>query len=394
MADTTLSTAPPAPRGRGVRLLQWVREQLLVPLLAILTAFLVGGVLIMVTGNQPGAATLRIGPWTVGNPFLAYLGLLEGAFGSWEAISETLVWSTPYIFAGLAVALGFQGGLFNIGAEGQITAGALVSVYIGYALHGLPWPLHMLLAVAGGVLAGAVWGGIPGWLKARTGGHEVINTIMMNYLILFASNYLLAGPMKDPNPNIAVAQTPKILPSARIPRLIPGTDLRLHWGVVLAFVTAFLVYWFLWKTPLGFEIRATGANREAARYAGIRVNRILVLTMALSGALAGLAGAVEVTGLHYYHTLGFSVGYGFDSIAIALLGRSHPFGIIPAAILFGALRNGASRMQFLTQVPIDIISVFQALVLAFVAAPVIVRKLYRLKAAREERMTLTQGWGG
>lgn len=358
----------------------------LIPSLAVLTALLIGAVIVVLSGK---------------NPILTYYGLFIGAFGSLSAISETLVWATPYIFAGLAVALGFKCGLFNIGVEGQIAMGALASVYIGYSVTGLPAFLHIPLAIAAGVLGGFLWGAIPGYLKARTGAHEVINTIMLNYIALFLSNYLLAGPMKDANPLNAISQTPKIAASARLPRLIPAfhwgeqlIDLRMHWGTILAVVVAVLVFWFLWKTVLGFEIRTVGANPNVAKYAGINVPRCIVLAMALSGALAGLAGAVEVVGLNYYHTPSFSVGYGFDSIAIALLGKSHPFGIIPAALLFGAMRNGATAMQFHTGVSVDIISIIQALILIFVAADAIVRHIFRLRSrADEEKVVLTRGWG-
>ena len=241
------------------------------------------------------------------------------------------------------------------------------------------------------MLAGGIWGAIPGWLKARTGAHEVINTIMMNYIALNVTSYLLNGPMKDPNPQNVVARTPMIAESARLPPVVPG--LRIHWGFVLALLAAVLVWWILWKTTLGFEIRTSGANPDAARYAGVNVGRTIVLTMLISGVLAGLAGTFEVTGLNYRHELGFAVGYGFDAIAIALLGKSHPLGVVLASLLFGAMRNGATRMQFLTQIPVDVISVIQALILLFVAADAIIRWIYRIRAP-EERLVLTRGWGG
>jgi simple sugar transport system permease protein len=358
-----------------------VAQALLVPLLAVFTALVVGALLIVVAG---------------GNPLAAYTGLFQGAFGSAKALSETTVWATPYIFAGLAVAFAFHGGLFNIGAEGQLAFGAVASAWVGYRLPellgtDLPALLHVPLAVGAGMVAGAIWGAIPGWLKARTGAHEVINTIMMNYIALNLTSFLLNGPMKDPNPLNVSARTPQIAPSARIPVIFQG--FRLHWGFVLALVAAGLVWWVLQKTTLGFEIRTTGANPNAARYAGVNVRRAIVVTMMLSGLLAGLAGAIEVTALNYRHELGFSVGYGFDAIAIALLGKTNPFGVVLAALLFGAMRNGAARMQFLTQIPVDVISVIQALILLFVAADAIIRWIYRIRA-REERLVLTRGWGG
>ncbi|MEW5869042.1 MAG: ABC transporter permease [Chloroflexota bacterium] len=354
---------------------------MLVPLLAVFTSMVVGALVIASAG---------------GNPLNAYLGLLEGAFGSARAWSETTVWATPYIFAGLAVALAFKGGLFNIGAEGQLALGAVAAAWVGYALPDvlgitIPAIIHLPLVIVSGILAGALWGAIPGWLKARTGAHEVINTIMMNYIALNAVSYLLNGPWKDPNPLNVIARTPLIAEGARIPVIFSGY--RFHWGFILALVMAWLVWWLLWKTTLGFEIRTAGANPDAAKYAGINVSRTIVLSMALSGVLAGLAGVIEVTALNYRHELGFSQGYGFDAIAIALLGKNHPLGVVLGAILFGAMRNGATRMQFLTQIPVDVISVIQALILLFVAADAIIRYIYRIRAS-EERVVLTRGWGG
>ncbi|MCJ7531346.1 MAG: ABC transporter permease [Anaerolineales bacterium] len=356
-------------------------RSMLVPVLAVFTSVIVGGIVIAMAG---------------GNPFDAYLGLAEGSFGSLKALSETTVWASPYIFAGLAVGLAFKGGLFNIGAEGQLALGAVAAAWTGYALPGLlgitfPAIIHIPLTILAGILAGAIWGGIPGWLKARFGGHEVINTIMMNYIALNITSYLLNGPMKDPNPLNVVARTPMIAPSAQIPTIFSGY--RFHWGFILALVVAFIIWWLLWKTTLGFEIRTAGANPDAGRYAGINVPRTIIITMVISGILAGLAGTIEVTGLNFRHELGFSVGYGFDAIAIALLGKCHPVGIVLGALLFGGMRNGATRMQFLTQIPVDVISVIQALILLFVAADAIVRYIYRIRI-REERVVLTRGWGG
>ncbi|RLC90679.1 MAG: ABC transporter permease [Chloroflexi bacterium] len=371
----------PTTKAKVLKTLKSAINAVLIPLLAVFTALVIGALIIKAAG---------------GGPLDAYKGLFQGALGSLKALSETTVWATPYIFAGLAVALAFKGGLFNIGAEGQLALGAVAAAWVGYALPDvlgvtLPAVIHVPLAVGAGMLAGAIWGAIPGWLKARTGGHEVINTIMMNYIALNMTSFLLNGPMKDPNPLNVVARTPGIAESARIPPVFPG--LRFHWGFILALLVTGIVWWVLWKTTLGFEIRTVGANPDAARYAGVSVSRTIVVTMTLSGLLAGLAGAIEVTALNYRHELGFSVGYGFDAIAIALLGKVHPLGVVLAALLFGAMRNGATRMQFLTQIPVDVISVIQALILLFVAADAIIRWIYRIRA-REERVVLTRGWGG
>jgi ABC-type uncharacterized transport system permease subunit len=369
------------PISRIKRILQSILDGGLIPFLAILTALVVGGVIIKLVG---------------GDPFLAYKGLIQGSLGSKKALSETAVWATPYIFAGLAVALAFKGGLFNIGAEGQLAVGATCAALVGYALPewlGFDLPVYILLplAIIVGMLAGGIWGAIPGALKAYTGAHEVINTIMMNYIALNTISFLLNGVMKDRSPTNVIARTPLIAESARIPPIFDG--LRVHWGFVLALVVAFLIWWLLNKTTLGFEIRTVGLNPDAAKYAGMNVKRIIILTMGLSGMLAGLAGAVEVTGLNYRHELGFSIGYGYDAIAIALLGRSSPLGVVLASLLFASMRNGATRMQFLTQMPVDLISMIQALILLFVAADAIVRYIYRIKS-KGEQVVLTRGWGG
>jgi simple sugar transport system permease protein len=363
------------------RIWRAIIDATIIPFLAIFTAIVLGGIIIAIVG---------------GNPFAAYLGLVQGAFGSASAWSETAIWATPYIFAGLAVALAFKGGLFNIGAEGQLALGAVGAAWVGYALpemlgFDLPMIIHLPLAVLIGVTIGALWAAIPGALKAYFGGHEVINTIMMNYIALNITSFLLNGPMKDKSPFNVIARTPEISESARIPVLFEG--LRIHWGFLFALLVAFLIWWLLWKTTLGFEIRTVGLNPDAAKYAGINVKRTIILTMALSGMLAGMAGTIEVTGLNYRHELGFAIGYGFDAIAIALLGKTHPLGVVLASVLFAAMRNGASRMQFVTQIPVDIISVIQALILLFVAADAIIRYIYRIKA-KQEALVLTRGWGG
>lgn len=375
---------PPTPRPH-TRLGRTVRPRapaIAVPILAVFTALVLGALVILISG---------------GNPILAYAGLYEGAIGCPGALSrgefavdqlvcgrsiaDWLVTATPFVIAGLAVAVPFKAGLFNIGVEGQLLAGSLGSVVVGYSFSDLPAIVHLPLALAAGVLAGAIWGGIPGVLKAVTGAHEVIVTIMLNYIAATMTSFLLAGLLKDPR-SPAVARTRYIAESAKLPDLDPDPSVLIHLGVPIALLTAFVIWWLLYQTTLGFRIRTAGANPDAARYAGISVRGAIVWSMAIGGGLAGLAGAVEVTGVNFYHTPGFSSGYGFDSIAIALLGHAHPIGVVPAALLFGGLRAGSSRMQFLTQIPSDIIFVIQALVLIFVAAPAIVRWIYRLRPGR------------
>jgi simple sugar transport system permease protein len=393
---------------------------LVVPLLAIFTAFLIGSFLIAASSPEVREAwanifqepieALRVTWQTI---TVAYLALFEGAFGNprmiiegfqiwrttgdpqafWLALrpfSESLVVTTPFIFAGLAVALGFRGGLFNIGAEGQLFVGGLASAFVGYSLSGWPMIIHLPLAILAGLSAGGIWGAIPGILKARTGAHEVINTIMMNWIAFRLTDYLLTGPMARPD---GLPITPQIKPSSYIPTLFPP-PVRLHWGFFLALGAAVLVYWLLWKTPRGMEIRMTGANPNAARYAGIRIAFIIVLTMTLSGALAGMAGTVQILAVDHQMVRAFSTGFGFDSIALALLGNSHPLGVVLASLLFGFMRNGAGRMQSIAGVPVEIIRIIQGLVILFVAAPAIIRGIYRLKPPREEEeVVLSRGWG-
>lgn len=415
------STAEPERTGiRRILVRKGALQSLLVPGLAVLTALIIGAVFIAASNpdvmiawrnffrNPLNAVSVTF--VTVAN---AYIALFEGAFGNpariveatgtllstgeprelLEALrpfAESLVISAPYIFAGLAVALGFRGGLFNIGAEGQLFAGGLASVYVGYSISGLPWYIHLPLALLAGIVGGAIWGAIPGFLKARTGAHEVINTIMMNYVAFRLTDYLLqGGPMSRPD---GLPITPEIKPSAYLPALFPR-PMRLHAGFFLALAVAALVYWFLWKTTHGFEIRMVGSNPDAARYAGVRITRTTVLTMALSGALAGLAGANQVLGLDHKLVRAFSTGYGFDSIALALLGNSHPVGVVLSSLLFGFLRGGAARMQSMAGVPVELIRVVQGMVIVFVAAPEIIRGLYRLKAARKEEELAVPGWG-
>jgi ABC-type uncharacterized transport system permease subunit len=391
------------------------RQTLLIPALAIFSGLLVGAIIIILTTeevytswSQSPLASLGAALRAVGN---AYWALFTGAIGdpvrifqalqSGEAAEirrafnpffESLVATTPYIFGGLAVALGFRTGLFNIGVEGQIFVGAIFSAFVGYSLKGIPAIIHIPLAILAGALGGGLWGLIPGWLKAKTGGHEVINTIMMNYIAFRLSDWLLTGPMKRPDSFNPIS--PTIEESAMLPRFFES-PIRFHLGFFIALGVAWLVYWFLFKTRWGFDLRTVGANPHAARYAGMNIVTSTMLAMTLSGALAGLAGTNEVLGVNHNLAMAFSSGYGFDSIALALLGKSHPLGVVLAALLFGTLRNGATRMQLAAGIPIDIISVLQALILAFIAAPAIIRTIYRLREPEaEEEGVFVRGWGG
>ncbi len=384
------------------------RSPMMVNILAIVTGLFLGGVIAALTTENVYVALksslvegLKIALQAAWN---TYKALFLGAFGDpqrivtalqsgdWSQInralsplSESLVQATPYIFAGLAVALGFRVGLFNIGAEGQIFVGALAAVWAGVFIKGLPPIIHAPLALLIGGLGGAIWGLIPGWLKAKTGAHEVINTIMMNYIAFRLSEYLLTGVLRDPAKTTPISAP--IERSAWIPRLFPYPN-RFHVGFFIALFMAFLVYLLLFKTTWGFELRTVGANPNAARYAGMNIVRSMVITMALSGGLAGLAGANEVLGVNRNLGVAFSSGYGFDSIALALLGNSHPLGVVLASLLFGFLRNGAIQMQLTAGIPIDIISIIQAMILAFIAAPAIIRTIYRLKTPKEPEIRL------
>lgn len=322
-----------------------------------------------------------------------YRGLLDGAFFKQYAFANTLVAATPLIFTGLALGLGFCSGVFNIGAPGQFLIGATCGVFVGYAIH-LPPVLHPLAALLAGALGGGLWGAIPGYLKARFGSHEVINTIMLNYLAFFLQDWLVKNPMKDPAP--VVVRTPNVLDTAILPRIL-GQNNRLHLGFVLALLAAVFVWWLLWKTTIGFELRTAGTNPDAAKYAGMKPGRAIILSMALSGALAGIGGTVQVLGLDHNMPTLFSTDFGFDAIPVALLGQNQPLGIIFSAILFGALRNGSDLMQIRSGgvVSKEVIYIVQAVVLLFIAAPAMIRWLYRLKLRKsaQEGVPLTRGWG-
>lgn len=378
-ADRTRATVPePKPGDAPSKGINWggLLSELLVPLLAIFTALAIGALIILLTGTD----VLK-----------AYGGLFGGAFGTPENLANTLVESTPYIFSGLAVALGFKCGLFNIGAEGQLAMGAMAAAVAGYAITGLPLLIHLPLAVLIGALGGALWGAIPGFLRAKTGAHEVITTIMLNYIAIRLTDYLIKVPFRDPASS--APQTPTIEPSAELPLLF-GANYRLHAGFILAVVMAFVIWWLLKKTTIGFEIRTVGSNPDAAQYAGMSITRNFVLAMALSGGLAGLAGVSQVLGLQHKLQSSFSAGYGFDSIAIALLAKSNPIAIIPAALFWGALRQGAGLMQLESGISKDLINIIQALVIVFIAADQIVRWLYRIRRGGSGQAVFTRGWGG
>ncbi len=408
-------TGPPAPP----RISFWKKagRTLFVPALAVFTGLIIGAILIILTSESVYTAfgvSFSAGlaeSWNVIS--VAYSALFSGSIGDpvriYNALSsgddlqirrafnpflESLVATTPYIFAGLAVALSFRTGLFNIGVEGQLFMGAAAATFIGYSIKGLPPYVHMPLAFLAGAVGGGIWGFIPGFLKAKTGGHEVINCIMLNWIAFRLTEWLLSGPMNRPGSG-GMPISPLIEPSAQIPQFF-ATPIRFHLGFFIALFVAWLVYWLLFRTTWGFNLRTTGANPSAARYAGMNIVKSTMIAMALSGALAGMAGATQILAVNRSMAIGLSSGYGFDSIALALLGNSHPLGVILASLLFGVLVNGATRMMVVSQIPIDIIAVLQAFILAFVAAPAIIRAIYRIRTPKEaeEGVVTIRTWGG
>ena len=302
------------------------------------------------------------------------LGPLSDRFG----VTEVLVRSVPLMLVGLGIAISFRSGILNIGAEGQIQMGVIASTAMALAFPTLPRLILLPMVLMAGALAGALWGGIAGWLKARLQVNEILSTVMLNYIAAQIYTFLLRGPMIDPNELETGSGTPQ---SMRLPvsvfldHLMPGT--RLHTGLILALVAAALVYVLLWKTTLGFRMRAAGAGAKASRYAGIRVESYLVIAMLFAGGFAGLAGAVEVTGVHHRAIEGISSGYGFAGIVVALFGALHPGGIVPSAVFFGILLIGADMTQRSASVPANMVLVLQGvIILSIVSAQSFLRNPY------------------
>lgn len=323
----------------------------LLPVAAVALALVIGAGMLLALGADPLAA---------------YRALVEGAAGSVSGITQTLVKATPLLLVGLGIVIAFRGGVINIGGEGQLIVGALLATAIALYLP-LPGWLLMILALLGGTLGGALWGSVPGALKARLGVNEILSTIMMNSIALQLANYLLRGPMIDPKEIEAgtrIAQSAQLPAEVWLLRLVPRT--LLHAGAILAVILAVLVFIFLWRTTIGYRIRAVGLNPEAARYAGINVPLYQMLSLVLGGAFAGLAGAVEVLGVQHRMLEGLSGGYGFSGIVAALFGKLHPLGAIPASVLFGGLLVGADKMQRAVQVPSSLIEALLGLIVLFV----------------------------
>ena len=339
------------------------REIILIPLAAVFMALVIGAVIMMATSVAP-ATILR-----------SFVAMGDGSVGSINAISETLTASIPLVLAGLGIGLAFRAGLFNIGAEGQMVIGGLVAAIASFSVTGLPMAIHMPLVLIIGLVFGGIYAAIAGFLRAATGAHEVISTIMLNLISFRLLDYLLRQPfIQKEGRSDPISKA--VLDTAELPRLLSFIDpnLRLHLGLFLMLGAVALVYWLLFRSKLGFAFRISGENPDAARYAGISAGMTIVIAMAIAGGLAGLAGAAQVTGVLGRATPGFTAGIGFDAIAVALLGRSHPVGILLAGILFGALEAGGRQMQVDAGVSIDMISIIQALIIIFVAAPLLVKR--------------------
>ena len=324
-----------------------------IQIIAVTAALVVGAIVILATGHSP---------------IEAYGAVLVGAFGDIYGIGQTFTQATPIIFTALSFLLSFKCGLFNIGAEGQLLIGGFAAAVVGISFSGLPIIIHAILAVLAGVAGGALWGFIPAALKAKLGAHEVITTMMLNYVALYLTSYMVAYPLKAPG---WVSQTLPIAPAAELPRILPPTQLSA--AFILATIAALATTYLLDKTVIGYEVRAIGLNPTAAQNAGINVKKGIVLALVISGAIAGLGGAGEILGVHRRFIDGFSPGYGWDGLAVALIGGLNPIGAVIAAVFFGALRSGGMVMNRATGVPYDIILVLQALIVLFVAAPRLIK---------------------
>ena len=391
----------------GILLEEISRSSITHIILAIFTGLLLGGILAVATTPDiyDAFGESFFGGISASLKFIwkTYSSLFLGSFGNpskmvsslfsgdvkamrsaYKPFLESLVVTTPYLLTGVAVALGFQAGVFNIGGEGQLFMGSIMAGWAGWTFKGLPSIIHVPLALLIGILAGALWGFIPGWLKAKTGSHEVINTIMMNYIAFNLSQYLIIGPFQDPNESF---KTRFIEESARLLRFFED-PLRLNIGLLIAIAVAVLIWYILYKTTWGFEFRIVGLNPHAAKYAGVNSSLITILALTISGAIAGLAGAVEMLGVNFRAVQSLTTGYGFDAIAIALLAKNHPLVVIITAMLFGFMRQGSRVMQINTGIPIDIISILQGFILFFIAAPAIIRTIYRLKEPKQSEPQL------
>ncbi|MFC1803574.1 ABC transporter permease [Thermoproteota archaeon] len=330
-------------------------KEVVYQMVAIIFAFLAGALVLYITGYSPVDA---------------YSAMALGAFGDIFGIGQTLMQATPIIFTSLAFLVTYKAGLFNIGAEGQFLMGAIAAAFVGIYFEGLPWIIHVPLILISSMIAGGLWGLIPAVLKTRFDAHEVITTMMLTYIAQYFTSYLVNYPLKAPG---WVSQTVRLPVSGELMRILPPTQLSS--GIYIAGVVVVLVWFLLRKTIFGYELRAIGLNPTAAENAGININKGVIISLVLSGAIAGLGGAVEIMGVHKRFIDGFSPGYGWDGLAVALVGGLDPFGSMLASVLFGALRSGGMIMSRGTGVPLDINTLLQGLVILFVAAPALIRSL-------------------
>ncbi len=346
---------------------------LVFPLFAILISFLIGAVIVLATGH---------------NPLAAYAALVRGAVGSPTAIGLTLLGATPLIFTGLAVAVAFRAGLFNIGGEGQLYIGAITAAWLGVSL-GFLGPIGMVLVLLACVLTGFLWGAIPGFLKARFGAHEVITTIMLNYIGINLAYYFALKPLRTKG---LVPGTDAIDIAARIPFIGLGLG-RANYGFLIALLAAVVAYLLLWRTRRGFQIRAVGLSPGAASYAGMGIGTNVVLALAIGGAFAAVGGGVEVLGVYGKMTVPFVTNLGYNGIGVALLGRNHPIGVVLGALLFGGLYAGAQEMQFATDVPLQLANVLLAVILLLVTATKLVELVLGKRARALAGTHLDEGLG-
>lgn len=356
-----------------------------VPALAIVLALVLGAVIMILSSPLTGGFDLLL-------PLTAYSALLQGAFSSFDAIVSTFVDAAPLILSGLAVGVGFKAGLFNIGGKGQFLIGGLAAAAAGAALAHVSPLLAIPGAILAGMVAGALYGAIPGALKAYTGAHEVVTTIMLNYIAEQTVSYVIVGPLHAQGASFA--RSPDVL-NAALPVLLGRNG---HIGVLFALIAVPIAWWLLYRSTIGFEVRTVGANPDAARYAGMRPRMLIVMTMTICGMFAGLAGAGEILGLSHFMPASYSTNVGFDGITVALLGRSHPVGILFAGLLLGAMRAGAGLMQIQAHIPVQMVDVLQGAILFFLTAELLVRYLFRIRAAAgtvpEELQTVTRSYGG
>lgn len=369
-------------RLRAITVDDW-RQTLLLPFLALASALVLSAFVVIVSdidnlqrlGSDPAAALSTM----IGDVGEAYWALVTGSVGSLRALSETLTNATPFIVVGLGLGVGFRAGLFNIGGIGQMIAGGLAATWVGFTFGG-PTIVLVPMALLAGLIGGGLYGAIPGLLKARNGAHEVIVTIMLNNVAILGLTWVLKTEVFLAEGRVDPISKP-VDESARLPRLLgflDRSDLRVHLGFLLALALAAFVWWLLFRSTIGFEFRSVGASPSAARYGGMNVPLLTVLVMATSGALAGLGGANEILGVQGRAAPGFASTIGFDAISVALLGRNHPVGIVLAGLLFGALKAGAQEMQAATNVPVDMIQIVQALIVVFIAAPALIKAVYRI----------------